>query len=487
MATVYFTNNADSGDGSLRAAIEAAADGDIVTYSDSAFADADEIVILLSFELAIRKDVTIDARAKRIALDGQGLNPVVFLRASVTLKQLDIIRGGGYYNGAGVASFYGNSVLDKCRLCGNALLGDVPSGSAAWINTGSIMFRDCIIAGNMGDQGGNTSAAIRTETGTATLVRCTAVGNYPRALSAQTEGDITVQDSLVQGAHNVPGVTSITPSTAGFVAPCPDIIDPESWDNALWESWDFRLTSESPYLSGAETVEEGDVDVLGHARKVNGAIGAYEGAWKVIDDSETWTLTQNETVEYLDVKDGGRVELAGYFLNVQEKAYLFSNGSFVDTVGKQGYVGCNEVVRYGLGPPVAPPDRVSIVERGADVTSIKVSNIGVRRADIEITKNGTGEYSILVSQIGSEDWRVVESADEFYNPTDIYIPTDRAFKVRVFDGDKFLDSAPNPRKYYFTGTTTGSFAEKTDWALDAEKTFTCSESPTIAGCTFICE
>ena len=68
MATVYFTNNADSGDGSLRDALATAASGDVVTYSDSAFASSDEIVILLSSELAPHsmRDITIDGRGKKL-------------------------------------------------------------------------------------------------------------------------------------------------------------------------------------------------------------------------------------------------------------------------------------------------------------------------------------------------------------------------------------------------------------------------------------
>ena len=84
MATIYFTNNADSGDGSLRGALATAASGDVVTYSDSAFALSDEIVIPLSSELVspTYKDITIDGREKRIVLDAQGVS--LLLRVGTT-------------------------------------------------------------------------------------------------------------------------------------------------------------------------------------------------------------------------------------------------------------------------------------------------------------------------------------------------------------------------------------------------------------------
>lgn len=484
MATVYFTNNADSGDGSLRAAIIAAASGDVVTYSDSAFSGTDEIVISLSSELVpySMKEITIDGREKRIILDGQSATRLIkSATTDISLRHtyinIDFINGFSDSYKAPINITRATATFKRCRMLGGSSVAFNAGISAEYEAICTMV--DCLISGCNG-VGVNVGPS---EYNVVTINRCTIIGNIidigvNNNSTANLIADCIICTKTGPGSSDI--VTTL-PSTCGFVAPCPDTIDSESWDNTLWESWDFRLTSESPYLTGAETVEEGDVDVLGHARKVNGAIGAYEGAWKVIDDLETWTLTQNETVEYLDVKDGGRVELAGYFLNVQEKAYLFSNASFVVADGKYEYMGCNEVVRYGDSPEETP-EEVIIVQPGADVTSVKVSNIVGRTADIKITKNGTGEYVVLASQIGPEVWVKVNIGDDSFT-----IPTDRAFKVRVFDGDKLLDSTSNPRKYYFTGTTTGSFAEKADWALDAEKTLICNESPTITGCTFICE
>lgn len=80
MATVYFTTNADSGVGSLRAAIDIANPGDVITYDDTAFASVDTIVISLSSSLVFQKEVTIDGRAKRIVLAGKERRLLSFRR-----------------------------------------------------------------------------------------------------------------------------------------------------------------------------------------------------------------------------------------------------------------------------------------------------------------------------------------------------------------------------------------------------------------------
>ena len=129
MATIYFTNNADSGDGSLRAALAAASSGDIVTYSDSAFADSDEIVIPLSSELVspTYSDITIDGRGKRIVLDAQGVSSLL---RTVTTNQsfvhkfinIDFINGysGSYKAPVNIARV--TAMFKGCRILGGRAL-----------------------------------------------------------------------------------------------------------------------------------------------------------------------------------------------------------------------------------------------------------------------------------------------------------------------------------------------------------------------------
>ena len=62
------------------------------------------------------------------------------------------------------------------------------------------------------------------------------------------------------------------------------------------------------------------MDVLGHTRKVNGAIGAYEGSWVVGGQ----TITEDTTVDYCDFKSTDTISFTGEdrFLSVKEAAYI---------------------------------------------------------------------------------------------------------------------------------------------------------------------
>ena len=67
MSIIYFTNNADKGDGSLCAAIMSAKDGDVIRPDESVFERGSTIEILLASTLTIDKTLTLDGG--RIASD----------------------------------------------------------------------------------------------------------------------------------------------------------------------------------------------------------------------------------------------------------------------------------------------------------------------------------------------------------------------------------------------------------------------------------
>jgi len=473
MATVYFTNNADSGDGSLRAAIAAANPGDVITYDDTAFASDYTVAISLSSLLQFTKEVTIDGRAKRIVLDGQGASRIASLSASVVLKQLDIIRGYSTSSSSGgVHATGGTSVLEKCRLCG-CYSGFY--GSAAYILGGSITFRDCIIAGNRTSGVQLTSAAIRTYTScSATLVRCTAIGNTQRALSAATAGSITVQDSLVQGVENVAGVTSITPSSAGFVTPCPDTIDASTWSTDLWRTWDFRLKPTSPYLTGA-AYQSGDKDLLGHDR--TGSWGCFDGSWLVVGASGAETVASDAAVDWLEVASTGVLTLSG-----ADRILTVSRGVFVET----GAAITSSSRGYVVAPSASDCDAATLTNvvccvSGADVLDVSAT-INEDLATITVTKTQDKAVVVEGSNDGGVSWSpcvLVENSTT--------LPSAKAYKFRAFDGEKFVETQVIPRTYYYVSQLPeGDFAEPSDWSLDKAGTKVCTDAPTIADGTFDC-
>ena len=329
MATVYFTNNADSGDGSLRAAIAAAAAGDVVTYSDSAFADTDEIVIPLSSELVspAYKDITIDGREKRIVLDGQSVTKL--LNAGTTsqsrvhiFRNIDFINGYSDSYKAPVNITRVTAMFKGCRILGSTT--DVMNAGINAEYEATLTMVDCIVSGCHG-VGVNIGNSVSNEV---IIKRCTIVGNEIdiNVNNASTANSIT--DCLI-GTKTGPGSADIIttlPSTCGFAAPCPDVIDSSTWNNALWQSWDFRLTPESPYLTGAETASAENADLLGNPRQVGGALGAFEGSWLVVTSGEEKTLAADVRVDWLEVASTGVLTLSG-----ADRILTVSRGVFVET------------------------------------------------------------------------------------------------------------------------------------------------------------
>lgn len=398
MATVYFTNNADSGDGSLRAAISAAASGDIVTYSDSAFTGTDEIVIPLSSMLVspATKDITIDGRKKRIVLDAQRVSPL--LRVVTTNQSrvhnfinIDFINGFSDSYKAPVNIARVTAMFKGCRILG---------GTSSVMNAGiyveyeaTFTMVDCLVSGCR-RVGVNIGSSVYNEV---IIKRCTIVGNgtdisINNASTANSITDCLIHTKTGPGSADI--ITTL-PSTCGFVAPCPDVIDSSTWNNALWQSWDFRLTPESPYLTGAET-SEGEVDVLGHTRKVNGAIGAYEGSWVVGGQ----TITEDTTVDYCDFKSTDTISFTGEdrFLSVKEAAYI---DSATFTAENRSYLATPTGTSYGGSTFTS----VVPCTYGANITSFTAER---HWFDITVTWEETTGKPFLIETLESGGWTTLE-------------------------------------------------------------------------------
>lgn len=472
MATVYFTNNADSGDGSLRAALSAASPGDVVTYADGYFDGSDEIVISLSSRLVIAKDVVLDARDKRIVLDGQFTSRCLWVIADLQLRKVDLINGysdSSFSGGLSISLGAGAVTLDACRIHGcfcNSY------GSALYAVSGSVVLNDCLITGCCTETAQVQSASVRADSGSSFAInRCTIVGDAQRALSAETDGLIVVTDSLVQGVYNVSSAVSVTPSTCGFVAPCPDTIDPESWTNTLWQSWDFRLTPESPYLTGAET-SEGEVDVLGHTRKVNGAIGAYEGSWVVGGQ----TITEDTTVDYCDFKSTDTISFTGEdrFLSVKEAAYI-DGATF--TAENRSYLA---VPAIGSIINTSFSDNIRICEYSANVQSI-TSSISEDVAVFSIVKANEKNIVIDWSTDSGLNWHICVLNES----NQAVLTSSKNHIFRVFDGINFVVTDEIPRTYFSADSFKNiSLTNSTDWYLDSARTKACNDSPSINSCVF---
>jgi hypothetical protein len=150
-ATLTVTNINDSGAGSLRAAITAAAAGDTIVFNSSL---AGQVIVLTSAQLDITKNLTIDgsALASRISISGNHAWRVfnLYNNASLTLKGVAVINGAAS-DGAGVAVAGGSTLnLTACLLSGN-----VASNFGGGVNNnGTLNMSGCTVTGNQGNWGG---------------------------------------------------------------------------------------------------------------------------------------------------------------------------------------------------------------------------------------------------------------------------------------------------------------------------------------------
>ena len=125
-AILVVTNTADSGPGTLRSALQAAGNGDTITFETAVFPPASPATIVLSTELpGLAGGVTIDASNAGVVLDGSG--------TAADVDGLVISSNGNVVKGLQILNFGGDGILvtggaQGNVLGGNRLVGAGPSG-----------------------------------------------------------------------------------------------------------------------------------------------------------------------------------------------------------------------------------------------------------------------------------------------------------------------------------------------------------------------
>ncbi|MFB2772650.1 choice-of-anchor Q domain-containing protein [Pelatocladus sp. BLCC-F211] len=161
MAIINVTNNADSGEGSLRAALESAQAGDIIQFDPSL---ANQTITLTSGELPIAKDVTIDgAGAENLTISGNNTTRIFSVNnyVNATVKNLTLTNGmvtGTDGRGGAIAVWdYGTLQVENCNFNNNSAWQDgaiyVGHGSKATVLGSSFDSNDGTL-GNSGFSGG---------------------------------------------------------------------------------------------------------------------------------------------------------------------------------------------------------------------------------------------------------------------------------------------------------------------------------------------
>lgn len=235
MAIIEITTTADSGAGSLRAAIAQAVDGDVITTASSAFPRGAEYVVTLSETLVIDKVITL-APGVKIILDGGGACRCLSVTAAATICDITA-RNGSAASAGGAANVTAASTFTRCA------------------------FLDSVVAA------GNHNGVYCTAAATFNACLFRTAARY--ALSAATPADVTCRRCTIIGGGSQSGlglVDSIQILNSAASTFCIDAA-----------AGNYHLSPESAYTSGAyDTTVATDLDGNPTRGDGSGSLGCYE-------------------------------------------------------------------------------------------------------------------------------------------------------------------------------------------------------------------
>lgn len=265
MATIFFTNTNQIGDGSLYQTVLDAQEGDVVAPDPTVFGVGERVVIDFADILKIERPITIDAGKTRLILR----------RTTASAVPKDVLIDCVYstivsFNARGIALngrvLVGGSGqkhrFDKC------IFGGFVTVRNSFHTTGNcdVEFNDCAFICGAGSPFYGTSTKSSYK-----FTRCTIAANKANETSsgrvAATYVDCIDEPDL---------------ATAGF-ANVPTSLD--AVDVTKWEEYDFAPLSSSPFATGA-TSAENETDILGSRRGYVDATGATQyaiGAFEVVN------------------------------------------------------------------------------------------------------------------------------------------------------------------------------------------------------------
>lgn len=417
MATIYFTSNADSGSGTLRAALNSAEAGDVIMPDPEVFTSGPVEIALSSYLPVFPNNATLDGGEIGIVIDGQNNSMGAYgaLRTqssltaiNVTIKRYKVTTNAPIFiNNASASHTY-----KRCKIVDNT---GVWYG-AVYILRGHMSFSDCLIAGNKATGSSSTMGGLYVASnGTADFIRSTLCGNCNSNVSGRTR--ITESDSFI--GLTPPEIDGETPEEIGFVNPPSSASIPVAdYTEGDWESWDFRLKPTSPYLTGA-AYQSGDKDLLGHAR--TGSWGCYDGSWII---AGTTTVSADTTVDWLEIGATGVLTLDGSdrILTVSKGAYFTSGGSASSST--RGYL----VLPSGVSASALTLTNVVACESGAGASNLSASTTGFSWSATDSTKT-----VVLEKQVSGAWTTVAQTSGTSYSET-----LSAGDSVRLFDGAHFL-------------------------------------------------
>jgi hypothetical protein len=151
-STITVTNNADSGAGSLRAAITAGTSGDIIIFNN-------DYTIALASELVINKNLTITGAGHNVTISGNHVTRVFNLTGgTINMNQFTIADGylvdGSYSGICGGGIYINGSTLNvtSCTFSGNTTSWPGGGGIQLWVGAANV--NGCSFIDNSAISGG---------------------------------------------------------------------------------------------------------------------------------------------------------------------------------------------------------------------------------------------------------------------------------------------------------------------------------------------
>lgn len=407
MATIYFTSNADSGDGTLRAAMLAANDGDEIRPDPASFANVDEIVISLSSGLPLASVSIIGTPEKRIVLDRQ--NSGYFFRVAspgITLafSYVDFINGSRVTNLESpfyIGAVNGTTVtFNSCKFYNNfGYYAGFLRGVAGATNT-ALTFNNCLAYNNRHDV---TNAS-------ADFMAFQSAANPTIVFNGCTI-DASEGNQSFTNLSSYPKNDCIYKSDSTYY---PEGLDP-AVDFVDYAANDYRLAPGSAYLSGGTL---SGVDILGHAR--TGSFGAFDGSWLVAPA----TVSASSSVGFLEIGSSGTLTLSGadVVLTVSRGTYFSAGGSAVSA--SRGYI----VLPAGETSSGLTLSNVVCAYSGAGASNFAATTSGMTWSAVD------SAVSVVLELEVSGAWTtIVQTTGTSYST-----PLSAGSNVRLFDGVQFL-------------------------------------------------
>ena len=319
---ITVTNTADSGAGSLRAAIASANSGDTITFGGTAFASGGTIT-LTSGAITINKNLTITGTAGGVVIKGNGSDRVFVVDDSYTLDLASVTITGGSSAADGGGIYVPGGTLN---LTGSTVTGNTATnyGGGIAVEPGTLNLVNSTISGNTsGYSGGGvwSNGSFSAKSSTITNNNCGWGGCGLEDWNSPTVNNtIIAGNNLTNGDDVCEGSTPITNGTNLIGVDCngyfggSDLLNGDSLllgslKNNGGPTKTHMPQSGSPAIDGATVDGNITVDQRGVARPINGdgdsgsepdigAVEVYPLDLAVTKTAGSSTVTPGQTITY---------------------------------------------------------------------------------------------------------------------------------------------------------------------------------------------